>query len=295
LDSLATLRANRLDFPQDHPRSIKDCLVVYGFDFCGRDRSDPEYALFERAVAALSLIARDAEVTLIPVGTNVRHLVNDVDFWKYKFHGAALAAVAHAVSNRLTRVEIASTDSIPRTPPWGSHPLLDPNYGSADLQICHSGLRYSRLEKAELVAGWDIALQNIRVCNKNPPAVLNCSQCEKCVRTMLEFLAVGGLNRASAFLATDVSRELLEEVLTIEKLKECVTEYSELIDPLVARGRPDLAKVIQDRFGQLDKYLAWQGERDWKGAVKRFDRRYLNSSLFRLYKEVRARALTLKE
>ena len=287
LDSLATLRANRLDFPRDHPRSLKDCLVVYGFDYGGLEADDQQAEPFERALTSLSNIARDAEVNLIRVGTNIRHLDDNVDFWMQEFHGAALAAVAHAVSNRLTRVSIASSDRVPRIPPWGSHPLLDSNYGSTDLQIWHDGLRYSRLEKAELVAGWDVALKNIRVCNEHPPGALNCGRCEKCVRTMLEFLVVGGLSRASAFPVNEVSRELLEEVLTVETLRYCVNEYSELIEPLAERGRPDLSRVIQDRFVQLEKYLAWEKEQDWKGAVKLFDRKFLGRALFRSYRAIR--------
>jgi hypothetical protein len=289
LDSLATLRANRLDFPRDHPRSIKDCLVVYGFDFGGRERYDAQADLFEHALSSITNIAQDAEVNLIRVGTNIRHLDDDIDFWMKEFHGAALAAVAHAVSNQLTRINIASTAKIPRTLPWGSHPLLDPNYGSTDLQLWHDGLRYSRLDKARLVAGWDVALQNIRVCNESPSDVLNCGRCEKCVRTMLEFLAAGGLDRASAFPASNLSCELVEEVLTVEELRYCVSEYSELIEPLAKQGRPDLAQVIQDRFHQLDKYLAWEKEQDWKGAVKRFDRKFFGSGLFNSYKVARTR------
>ena len=287
LDSVATLRANRLDFPRDHPRSIKDCLVVYGFDFGGREGADRQAGPFERAFTSLSNIARDAEVNLIRVCTNIRHLDDNVDFWMKVFHGAALAAVAHALSNRLTRVNIASTAKIPRTLPWGSHPLLDPNYGSTDLLISHDGLRYSRWEKAQLVAGWDTALENVRVCNENPPDTLNCGKCEKCVRTMLEFLAADGLSRASAFPVRDVSCGLLEEVLTVEELRYCVSEYSELIEPLAERGRSDLSRVIQDRFIQLDKYLAWEKEQDWKGAIKRFDRRFLKNALYHSYKTAR--------
>jgi hypothetical protein len=291
LDSLATLRANRLDYPLDHPRSIRDCLVVYGFDFGGRDGAEQSCGSFELAVSALSTIAKDAGVTLIQVCTNLRHLDDDVDFWMQEFHGAALAAVAHAFSSRLTRINVASTAVIPRTLPWGSHPLLDPNYSSTDLQICYDGLRYSRLDKARLVAGWDAALRNLRVCNENPETALNCGRCEKCVRTMLEFLAAGGLSRALAFPAQDVSRELLEEALSVDCLRYCVAEYTELIEPLIAQGRTDLAEVIQERFRQLDKYLAWEQEQDWKGVVKRFDRKVLGSTLYRSYKVTRERAL----
>jgi hypothetical protein len=111
---------------------------------------------------------------------------------------------------------------------------------------------------------------------------------------MLEFLVAGRLGHASTFLAADVSRELLEEVLDIETLSHVVSDYSELIDPLVAGGRTDLAKVIHARFVQLDKYLAWRDERDWKGAVKQIDRRFLGSTLFRLYKVLRQRRQTTR-
>lgn len=283
LDSLAILRANHLDFPRDHPRSHQDCLVVYGFDFGGREVTGQQEGPFERALTSLTSIARDAGVNLIRVRTNIRHLDDNIKFWMREFHGAALAAVAHAVSNRLTRVSIASSDEIPAAAPWGSHPVLDSNYGSTDLQILHDGLRYSRLDKAKLVAGWDVALQNIRVCNEAPPDVLNCGKCEKCVRTMLEFLVAGKLNRASAFPANDVSRELLEEALTVRQLSYCPNDYSDLIRPLAEVGRPDLSRVIQDRFAQLEKQVAWENERDWKGTIKRFDRKFLNSALYRSY------------
>lgn len=261
--------------------------MVYGFDFGGCDESNEPEGSFERALNSLAAIAQDAEVNLIRVCTNIRHLDDNVNFWMQQFHGAALAAVAHALSNQLTRVDIASTAKIPRTLPWGSHPLLDANYGSADLRVSHDGLRYSRSEKARLIADWTVALQNIRVCNENPPDALNCGQCEKCVRTMLEFLAAGSLDQATAFPTQDVSRELLEKVLTVEELRYCVSEYSELIEPLAEQGRIDLSRVIQDRFVQLDKHLAWEKEEDWKGAVKRFDRKFLKSTLYRSYKTAR--------
>jgi hypothetical protein len=287
LDSLAMLRMNRLDFPLDHPHSIKDCLVVEGFDIGGVEGADLESDRFEHVINSLIRVAEDADVVLIPVSTNVRHLDDDVGFWMYEFHGAALASVAHSLSKRLRRVSIGSSYDLPSQEPWGSHPLLDPAFGSAELRIAHSGSRFTRLEKARVLAGWDVALEIIRTCTENPRQALNCGRCEKCVRTMLELLAAGCLDRASAFPSDDVSRELLEHVLQIEQLRNFVTEYSELIEPLTEQGRSDLVEVIQERLGQLDKYLAWEREQDWKGGIKRFDRRYLRSALFSSYKAIR--------
>jgi hypothetical protein len=66
--------------------------------------------------------------------------------------------------------------------------------------------------------------------------------------------------------------------------------FRELIGPLQAKGRADLAKVIEEKSAQFHRYQAWVEERDWKGAIKRWDRKYLGSSLFKAYKALRERA-----
>jgi hypothetical protein len=285
VDSLATLWANRLDFPLEHKRSIRDCLLVHGFDIGGREASGIEAEVFGRALDALLPIVEDADVTLIPVYTNIRHLDDSGRFWIFEFHGAALAAVAHAFSNRLTWVAVASTYDLKNLSRWGSHPLLDPNYSSADLQIHHDNLRMSRLEKVRLVADWDVALRNLRVCTYNPPGMPNCGRCEKCIRTMLELLAVGKLAHASTFSQKDVTEEMLQGVSLANGYEDAC--YRELIEPLKAQGRQDLATLIEAKSEEFHKLLAWEEERDLKGAVKRFDRRFLGSSLFRSYKTIR--------
>jgi hypothetical protein len=49
--------------------------------------------------------------------------------------------------------------------PFGSHPLLDFNYSSIDVQIQHNNLVLTRLARTTLVADWEAALQSVRVCN----------------------------------------------------------------------------------------------------------------------------------
>jgi hypothetical protein len=287
VDSLAILRANHLDFPPDHPRSIKDCFFVHGFDIGAFQDADRELDVFDQALASLYEIVEDANVTLIPVYTNVRHLSDKVHFWIYEFHGAALASVAHAFSKRLDMVSIASGFNIPNVIQAATHPLIDPNYSSADLQLRHEGVLYSRLEKIQLLSDWDVALRNLRVCTLNPPGMLNCGQCEKCVRTMLQLLAVDGLAKSQAFPASDVSPELLETVKITEKFQDAW--YRDLIDPLAEKGRHDLIEVIENKRNDFHRRLAWEEEQDWKGTVKRLDRRYLGGGLRNTYREIRQR------
>ena len=288
VDSLAVLRKNRLDFPRDHPRSIRDCIIVHGFDIGGLAESDSEAETFKLAVSALSEIVDDAQVTLIPIATNIRHLDDDIPFWIHECDGAALSAVAHSMSRRLTSVSIASSFNIANSRPRGVHPLLVPNYGSTALRILHEGILLSRLEKVRLVADWDAALRNLRVCTWNPPGMLNCGVCEKCIRTMLQLVAVGKLADSPAFPENDVSREALESMRVTKGLQ--VSWLADLLDPLREQGRLDLVQVIENKQKEYYKHLAWEEERDWKGAVKRFDRRFLGSGLFRSYKFLRQSA-----
>ncbi|HBF43129.1 MAG TPA: hypothetical protein DDW42_05765 [Desulfobacteraceae bacterium] len=245
IDSLAALRANRLAYPENHPGAIKDCLLVHGFDIGGVVQRGMKYHVFERAKAAMSKVAEDVNASLIPVYTNIRHLCDERELWLEKFFGAVLASVAHAFASRLELVFIASSYDIPNLVPCGSHPMLDPEYSSFDMRIRHRDLAMSRLEKLRLVAGWDVALQNIRVCLANVQDRLNCGKCEKCVRTMLGLLAIGALDKTAAFVEDDVSPDLLSNFSITIRHREPF--YRELLEPLKARGRDDLIRVIKEK------------------------------------------------
>ncbi|CAB5103340.1 hypothetical protein D3OALGA1CA_1581 [Olavius algarvensis associated proteobacterium Delta 3] len=182
MDSLAALRLNRLRYGKDHPGAVRDCFLIHGFDIGGVVERGMKYQVFERAKTHMSLIAQDADVELIPVYTNIRHLWDDRNLWLDKFFGAVLAAVAHGFSSRLNLLYIASSYDLPHLHPCGSHPMLDPEFSSYGLRIRHRDVALSRLEKLRIVAEWEVAFQNFRVCLANVPDRLNCGRCEKCVR-----------------------------------------------------------------------------------------------------------------
>ena len=122
IDSLATLCANRLTFPLQHPGSLKDGIIVYGLEV-----DKPE--AFDYVLSSLTSIAQKTGISLIPVFTNIRYLNDDWTFWYDAYMGAALCAVAHALRRRLTVVSIASDYDIPHLAPHGTHPLIEPNFG----------------------------------------------------------------------------------------------------------------------------------------------------------------------
>jgi len=243
MDSLAALRINKKTYPEQHPGSIKDCLLVHGFDIGGVIERGMKYHVFDRAKKALSEVAKDAKVTLIPVYTNIRHLCDERELWLDRFFGAVLAAVAHAFSSRLNLVYIASSYDIPNLTPCGSHPLLDPAYSSYALRIIHRDLALSRLEKLRIVADWDVAFQNFRVCLANVPDRLNCGKCEKCIRTMTELLAIDALDKTKAFVENDVTPEQLAQFDITIRHRDSF--YREMLSLLEKQGRDDLVDTIK--------------------------------------------------
>lgn len=273
IDSLAALCLNRLNFPLEHPGSIKDGLLIYGQNI----ESDNRYETFKQALHVFSEVAQDSGITLIPVYTNIRGLDEDKEFFAKQFHGAILSAVAHAFAARLNMITIASSYDIPNLyPGWGSHPLLDPNYSSSDMRILHAGIALSRFEKTKLIADWEVSLQNIKVCNPNWPG-LNCGECEKCLRTMLALLALGVLEQCNAFPEVNITEELIQSKVKLNKVS--VHFYEELIEPLTKIGRHDLVRSIEHKIA-----VYHYREPGWKTKIRQFDQKKLGAIISRSYR-----------
>ena len=286
IDALAMVRDNHLNFASDHPRHIKDGILVYGV-LEGENEYDPS---FQNVVNAVSAMAEDAGIKLIQVYTNAyahfRDLDPDFSFWRFEYHGSFLAAIAHAFAPRFSYASIASTYDFPNLEPWGSHPLLDPLYSTTSLKIRHENAALSRLEKTKLVGEWDVALKHLRVCNEKESyqaGNYNCGKCEKCVRTMTAFLALGLLDQISTFKEKDVSQEKLVNTCYLSDSYEenC---YRELIEPLTQLGRYDLVEGIEHIIRRYH-------EKDLKGLVKRLDRILFAGNLLDMGKKLKKATL----
>jgi hypothetical protein len=308
VDSLATLRSNRLDFPLDHPDSIQDGFFVHGFDIGGYEKLPKNRENSNLAIASLTKFAKLAEVTLIPVHTNMRHIDDNDDLFAFESHGASLAAIVHAFSQRISTALIASSYKIGELSPWGSHPLLDPNYSSANVSIRHDGLRFSRLEKVGLIAEWDDALQTLRSCFDafRPSNVLNCGKCEKCLRTMTTLLVNDKLRQCTSYPQDDVLPEMLTSLKTViptpppkdhrqmlETAYVMITTgnhyyWRQLISPLKKNGRHDLVQIIEDILAEFENNRMRMRRKD---AIKRFDRKYLGGHLLKLNRLIKSGSL----
>jgi hypothetical protein len=98
---------------------------------------------------------------------------------------------------------------------------------------------------------------------------------------MLALLAVGALDRATAFPSVEITEGMVRDIARL--YRKNFWFWAELIEPLERAGRPDLARGA--RY-VLDRY---HRELGWHGAVRRFDRLHLNSGLQALRNAFRRR------
>ena len=252
VDGLTALRANRLNYPNDHPESIRDCLLLFGAnDFeCTVDGPVPErLAAFRQVQARLTDLAESENFELIPVLTNTRLLIGDYECWTSVGFGAANVSVAHTLSRRFTRALFASDGNGVGVPPGASHPLLDQFFSTAAVQVWHEHAGWSRIDKLRLLAEWPTALRIMQPCHRIevlPEGQLNCGRCEKCIRTMLGLLALGKLRQAEAFAAADVTPEMVEQIPVLSKVKADLLR--QLMEPLKRVGRDDLVSAVRARI-----------------------------------------------
>ena len=191
-----------------HRDRIDDAILVHGFDF------SLENTLLRNTVRArLQKAADEMNKPLIEVETNSREITEPHAAWPRHQYGNALAGIGHLLGRHANRVLIPSSDTYECLIPWGSHPLTDTLWQSERLAIEHDGADCSRLEKVRFLSAHDAALHHLRVCWRNPGNAYNCGVCEKCVRTQLELLASGLLERCPVFSETITAHKIAEIVI----------------------------------------------------------------------------------
>ena len=280
VDSLATLRHNRLLYSDTHPASFKDSFYIYGSADIGVGNKD-ELDVYERGYRNLEEVAAEVGLTIIPVYTNVRDLalLFPLNFYVLEYHSCMLASVAQAFAERVNMVTINSAYDITNLKPFGTHPLLDLHYSSQHLRIRHGSAQISRKERVALIGDWQFGLDRIRTCLSNKDSLLNCGKCWKCLMTQAELLAIGKLAQSKAFPKNDLSKQdLLNQRLIFELQRE---SYLDLIEDFDRIGRHDLTNAIISivrKYDHRNKFLTKRILK-LKEVVRSMDRKLLGSRL----------------
>jgi len=187
VDSFYSLLKNKDD--------ITDLIFIHGFDIRLENVS-----MRSRMSETVARVAANYAKGVVEIETNMRAVTEEHAPWGLA-HGAALAGTGHLLSPEFTRIYIAASHTPNTIIPWGSNPELDPLWSSEALEFIHDGYGVGRERKIALVSQSDIALQSLHVCMKKPTEALNCGECEKCLRTMINLQAYGVLDRCTTFAA----------------------------------------------------------------------------------------------
>lgn len=262
VDSTAVLVASHTRFEPDHPLRISLGIVVVGIQI---HRWTAWTDLRDRLRAArqdLAWLEAATGIKVVPVATNISTLKESPGFWVYEYMGAVLAGVGHLFSKTLSNLSIASGVEIRSYGPHGSHPLLDPGYGSHSLRIWHEQAHMGRLAKTRLIATRPELLGRINVCNEAEAGDENCGRCEKCLRTMLALESMSLLATTPAFAQSTVHPRDLRHIRIYNSIVE--GDYLGLVEPLVEAGRADLATAVKRKLRQAMLFKS----RAYKRAVR---------------------------
>lgn len=168
-------------------QNIKPALavLVQGFDLpLGNDK-----ALHTACQTAQSML----DVLNVPFGIVETNWKRDLCHnWKME-HLAGLAACLNQFNNIANVAVIGADDegydkvSIP----WGSNPVSNSLLSSGVMGLRTEGYSYRRTERLAFVAENSDIASKIRVCWESADTGRNCGICEKCIRTQLNFRAIG--------------------------------------------------------------------------------------------------------
>lgn len=263
VDSCFTAFSQVRGYVHPNPCRLSAGVMVQGFDI---PLDQPE--AFASAVKQSRVLLSSLDLELISVSTNYRDIVDD---WVHSF-GAANASCLALFSGRFRMGFISQgfTWSEFHLLHEGSNPITDSLLSSDSFRIVPGGTAFTRADKINAMREWDEFLRYLRVCWQGPKKDQNCCECEKCMRNILTFRALG-LGLPPCF-QKDVEDELIETIgLGAGHLPEI--RYGELAS--LARtnnAHGEWAEVLKKRLV----------------AIKHFEQTK-DSNLWRYYRGVRRR------
>jgi len=221
-----------------HQQEITHLILVHGFDLNLRDEE-----LRARVGKALRGAAGQMGKQIVEVTTNLRELANRYDNWTF-YHGPALASVALLLSPNFKKIYIGSTHDYSSLLPWGSHPVVDHLWSTETTELVHDGCEATRITKARRVAASEVALSSLRVCWENRDGAYNCGRCEKCLRTMINLLVAGALDRCPTFGCPLDPVSVADLDMTENNTRSFMIENIEGLRRV--GGSPDLLKAMRE-------------------------------------------------
>lgn len=204
-------------------------VFIHGYDMKVEDNA--RLAAFRPSLEAA---AGETGARAVVLRTNLReHPLFEACSWE-RTHGGALAAVGHLLSGGISRLAIAATLVKEDERAWGSHRRIDHLWSSDRLRIAQSGSEIWRHDKLREMVDEPLVREHLRVCWENRRPTGNCSNCDKCLMTMVVLLQAGKLERFPGFDGGAASRYEGELARRLDELLK--TTYVRTFATLLADG-----------------------------------------------------------
>ena len=258
---------------------IRIGLLVY---VVGYDVKLRESARARAVESMLRQVAGEVGCSCCVIRTNLRrHPLVRATPWLREF-GGGLAAVGHLLGSQSGHLLMSSDGLGFAHAETGSRATTDPMFGSSRVAISHVAPTVTRLEKIRAIAGEQIMQRHVRVCWKNVGSQMNCTQCEKCIRTMITLDVCGMLDRFEAFNRGKGLEAAIDRLPLVSDVVESF--YRSLIGRGLSRPIDAAVRRLLDRTaiagklprrtprrGALRRWVHAMGDRawprSWRGAA----------------------------
>lgn len=196
----------------------------------------------------------------VPVLTNIRYGRNSPTPYSIPesmmgyAHGCLLAAIAHLMEAHVGCFIIPASHHYAHLMPYGSHPLTDPLFSSAAVRVVHDGAAFDRVQRTGIVARSPDALSVLHVCWQDFTRG-NCSECQKCLRTMATLDLFGAKEMAASFNWSKYSTESLASAWLPTQSERAF--FAEIARAARARGRIDLAGATEAALARSRRKGRW--------------------------------------
>ena len=221
-------------------------MLVQGCDVRVNDTAG-----FDRLIARLRPVISELGLQLYIVRTNVKEL--DIQDWGDSF-AAILVSCLNLTSHRHS-IALLAADGFDESyiMPWGGNGISIPLLTSGRMRLVYDAPEVGRTEKVAMLSQFATARRALRVCWEGPDAATNCGYCEKCIRTYLNFRAVG-IAHPECF---DVS--MSNDAIDAIEIKNAREESFMRELARAMNGKDDLCELMSKIEQQLSRYDVLRG------------------------------------
>jgi hypothetical protein len=234
---------------------LTDIITIRGFDMSLADDDR-----WQKTSSSAQIVANELNINFHEVESNVGSIIKEFGLWIEHGHGMALACIARSFAGLFGEIRVPGSYTIDNQVPWGSNIFTDPEYSDERLTIVHDACSAMRPDKTLYLANEPLALKYLRVCpGRKNDGNYNCCRCEKCVRTMVSFHAIGVLDKTSAFPLPLTAKLVAKTLITEEHQRRTINKNIELMQLY----RPDEKAILnalhiqRNRPIWIAKTLVW--------------------------------------